>query len=821
MKGHHVSALAAGLLALTTAACAGSARPQTPAPTGDRPARGQEAIKPYGQVITAAAQTDEGMFDVHRVEEKLFFEIPNEMLGRELLLVTRIARTAGNLGYGGEEANTHVVRWERQGDKVLLRVVSYENVAADSLPIFEAVRNSNLEPIIRSFPIAAMAPGNAGVVIDVAPLYETDVPALGIPAGARQRHEVRRLDTDRSYIAWAKSYPSNVEVRHVLTYESASPPSNPATNTITLEMNQSMVMLPEDPMTPRPYDWRVGYFSVQQTDYGADTQEATRKRYITRWRLEPSDTAAFQRGELVEPVKPIVYYIDPATPMKWRSCLKEGVEDWNRAFADAGFRNAIIARDPPSPEEDPEFSPEDARYSVIRYFSSPVQNAYGPHVHDPRTGEILESDIGWYHNVMNLLRNWYFVQTAAANPDARGVAFDDAVMCRLIRFVSAHEVGHTIGLPHNMKASSSYPVDSLRSATFTREFGTAPSIMDYARFNYVAQPGDQGVSFMPDIGPYDRYSVMWGYRPIIGADTPEEQVPILNQWIRERENDPVYRFGDPSQLDPESLTEAIGDDAMRASDYGIENLKRIVPNLIDWTFQEGRPYEELEELYGQVIGQWNRYTGHVLTNIGGVTQTRKAYGQQGPVYEEVPEATQRRALAWVGDQVFTTPHWMLNYDVLARISPAGSIDRIRGLQGGVLNRILEPRRLERLVEAEVKLGSAAYTLGEMLDDLRAEVWSELAAGRTVDPFRRNLQRAYLERMSWLMTEEPAQLPSFFAGSINDVNVSMSDIRPFTRGQLITLQAEIRRALSRVADRATRLHLEDALVRIDRILDPRD
>ena len=820
MKRNHGTTLAALLLAAATTACAGSGAPKQPTPSNG-PRGQQEGMKPYAQVITGRAETDEGLVDVHRVGDKLYFEIPNELLGKELLLVSRIARTAQNIGYGGEKANTQVVRWVRHGDDVLLRVVSYENVAADTLPVYQAVRNSNLEPILRRFDIAAMSPDSGAVVIEVTELFQKDVPALGLQSRNRERYKVRRLDESRSYVDWARSFPDNVEVRHVLTYEAAEPPSNASTGTITLEMNQSMIRLPEDPMTPRPWDWRVGYFRVVQTDYGRDAQKATENRYITRYRLEPSDTAAFRRGELVEPVKPIVYYIDPATPMKWRPCLKQGVEDWNEAFAAAGFRNAILAKDPPSPEEDPEFSPEDVRYSVIRYFSSPVQNAYGPHVHDPRTGEILESDIGWYHNVMNLLRNWYFVQTAAANPSARAVEFDDDVMCELIRFVSAHEVGHTIGLPHNMKASASYPVDSLRSATFTQEYGTAPSIMDYARFNYVAQPGDEGVSFMPGIGPYDLYSIKWGYRPILGADSPEAQRPVLDAWIREVEGDPMYRFGDPSMLDPSSLTEALGDDAMRASDYGIENLKRTVPRLIEWTYQEGTAYEELEELYGQVIGQWRRYTGHVLTNIGGVEEVRKTYDQPGPVYAEVPEATQARAMAWLGRQVFATPTWMLDYDVLTRIQGTGALDRIRGLQAGVLEDVLDPRRMERLVEAEAKLGDEAYTLGEMLDDLRAEVWTELRRGAAIDPFRRNLQRAYLERLEWLMTEEPDELPRFFRGALNDVDVSRSDIRPFARGQLATLAREIRGALGRTRDRATRLHLEDALVRIQDILEPEE
>ena len=821
MKRSQATSVGLVLLAATLSGCAGAARPQSPAPAQDRPARGeQEAMKPYARVITSEAETDDGLIAVHRVGEKLFFEIPNDLLGTELLLVSRIARTANNLGYGGEEANTQVVRWVRHNDKVQLRVVSYENVAADSLPIYQAVLNSNLEPILRSFDIAAMSPDSDAVVIDVTSLYETDVPSLGLSSGRRSAYNVRRLDTDRSYIDWAKSFPENVEVRHVLTYDATSPPSNSSTNTITVEMNQSMILLPADPMTPRPYDWRVPYFSVSMTDYGADAQRAEQKRYITRFRLEPSDTAAFQRGELVEPVEPIVYYIDPATPMKWRPCLKQGVEDWNEAFEAAGFRNAIRAADPPSPEEDPEFSPEDVRYSVIRYFSSDIQNAYGPHVHDPRTGEILESDIGWYHNVMNLLRNWYFVQTAAVNPDARGVEFDDEVMCELIRFVSAHEVGHTIGLPHNMKASASYPVDSLRSATFTAEYGTAPSIMDYARFNYVAQPGDNA-TLMPGIGPYDKYAIEWGYRPIIGADSPEEQRPILNEWVREHEDDPMYRFGDGSSVDPSSQTEALGDDAVKASDYGIENLKRIVPNLIEWTYQEGMPYDQLEELYGQVIGQWNRYTGHVVANVGGVYEVRKTYDQPGAVYEVIPEAQQRSAMDWIDRQVFQTPEWMIDYEILGRIQSTGLLDRIRSLQVSMLNRVLDPRRMERLVEAEIKLGNEAYTLGEMLDDVREAVWTELDRGQTIDAFRRNLQRAYIERMEYLMTEELPPLPSFFAGSMNDVDMEMSDIRPFARGQLTTLQGEIRTALNRTRDRATRLHLQDALVRIDNVLNPND
>ena len=377
-------------------------------------------FKPYSDVIESGFKTDDGLFTLHRDGEKLFYEIPDSLLDVEMLLVSRIARTADNIGYGGEKAGTQVVRWQRQGDQVLLRIVSYENVADEDEPIYEAVRNANFEPIIRAFDIESLAKDSAGVVIEVTDLFAEDVPVLGLQKSRREQYKVRSLDEDRSFIASAKSYPQNIEVRSVLTYEAQEPPSNAQTNAISLEMNHSMVLLPAEPMQPRLYDERVGYFSVEQTDYGLDEQKAAQRQYITRWRLEPSDTAAFRRGELVEPKKPIVYYIDPATPQKWRPYIKQGVADWNKAFEAAGFKNAILAKDPPTAEEDSTFSPEDVRYSVIRYFPSETENAYGPHVHDPRTGEILESDIGWFHNVMNLLAQLVLRPDGGGQPPGAG-----------------------------------------------------------------------------------------------------------------------------------------------------------------------------------------------------------------------------------------------------------------------------------------------------------------------------------------------------------------------------------------------------------------
>lgn len=783
----------------------------------------KSGIKPYSKIVTKDYKTDKGLFNVHRKDDNYLFEIPDSLLKREMLMVTRIAKTASGIGFGGGKTNTQVLRWEKKNKQILLRIVSHDVVADSILPVHEAVINSNLEPILFSFPIKAISIDSTSTVIDATELFSKDIKPLGFPGFYRKLYEATKMDKTRSYIDRISSYPQNIEIRHVKTYFASKAPSNSALASITLEMSNSMVLLPKTPMKRRYFDERVGWFTRGQTDYGLDAQKSKTVTYIDRYRLEvkDKDIEKFKRGELVEPKKQIVYYIDRATPEEWVPYIIQGVNDWQVAFETAGFKNAIIAKRAPTKEEDPEYSPEDIRYSVIRYLASPIPNANGPHVSDPRSGEILESDINWYHNVMSLLHNWFFIQTAAINPDARGNNFKTETMGKLIQFVSSHELGHTLGLPHNMGSSFAYPVDSLRSASFTNKFGTAPSIMDYARFNYVAQPEDKGVALMPNIGIYDKYAISWGYRPILDTNAEDEK-PILDSWILKHAGDPLYRFGHQqagSTVDPSSQTEDLGDNAMKASAYGIKNLKKILPNLEEWTSEKGENYDNLSIMYGQVLSQFNRYMGHVTANIGGVYEEYKTTDQKGAVYKPVDKETQKEALKFVINELFKTPTWILDKNIFSKTEFSGSVERVRGLQARTLNSILDPGRMARMIENETSNGSLAYSLVGMMSDLRKGVWSEIYSKNSIDTYRRNLQRVYLDRLDYLLNKAKNQKgknSGYYKSS--GININQSDVKSVARGELKRIQRDAK-AASTSGNTLTRYHLQDVVDRIDSILDP--
>lgn len=778
-----------------------------------RRGRDQEGIKSYDEVITDEAETDEGVFTVHRLDQKVFYEIPVAELGREFLWVSQIARTTEGVGYGGQALGNRVVTWNRRGDQVLLKSVSYAIVADDDQPIAQAVRAANNDTIVKAFDVEALSE-DGGPVIDVTSLFETEVPEFS----ARSRLQARGFARDRSFVEEVLAFPENIEARVTHTY-TVPPPSSPQADrsnpgrrrgmrpgSATVLLHYSMVKLPEEPMQPRLFDERVGYFSVGQLDYGRDEHRSPRRRYITRWRLEKQNP----RAVVSDPVQPITYWIDPATPAKWVPYLMRGVEAWQPAFEEAGFSNAVVARKAPSPEEDPDWSPEDARYSVIRWLPSTVENASGPHVHDPRTGEILETDIQFHHNVMNLVRDWYFVQVGPLDPRAQKLPLPDDLMGDLLEYVTAHEVGHTLGFQHNMKASSLYPPEKLRDPAWVRTMGHTPTLMDYARFNYVAQPED-GIAvkdLIPKIGPYDRWATRWGYASIAGAGNPDDEVATLDRWAREQDATAWYRFSTPgSQMsDPGQLSEAVGDaDAVESTELGLKNLERVAAMLLDATYASGEPYDDLAKLYSRLVGQWTTEMNHVAAIVGGVSSHQKHWGQDGVRFTMMPRDTQAAAVMFLNDHAFTTPMFLVDPEVLRRIEPVGVLERIRTSQSRVLRTLLRKERLSRLVEQEALGGDRAYSATTFLSDLRHGVWRELDGAEVrIDAYRRNVQRSYLDLID---------------NHLNGRAPAVGDVRPFLRGELRALDRMIDAVLGQVADRATRLHLEDIGDQIKRTLDP--
>lgn len=762
----------------------------------------------YSDFVNKNTKTDKGLFDVHELKDKFFYEVPNDLLGKEMLLVTRLKEIPSGLGGGyvnaGSKTNTQVIVWEKYKNKLLLKVRSYNAIANDSLPIYKSVKANNLEPVIYAFDIKVANADSTATLVDVTKFFGTDVKAIsGLSRRFRTTYKVRRLDATRSFINSIKSYPKNIEVIQDFTFDADTPPSNQSSNTISIRINQSMMMLPEKPMTPRVYDERVPYFAVSTVDYNSEKLKADSKTYIRRWRLEPKDPAAYARGELVEPIKPIVYYLDPATPEKLRKYIKQGVDDWQSVFETAGFKNAIMAKYPPTKEEDPEFSPEDIRYSVIRYVASTTRNAVGPSVSDPRSGEIIESDIIWYHNHLRSYRNRYLLETGAANPSARTLDTPDEEIGEMMRMVIAHEIGHALGLPHNMAASNAYPVDSLRSASFTKKYGIAATIMDYARYNYIAQPGDKDVRFIRQLGPYDHYSINWGYRVITNATTPESEVKTLDKWISDKGEDPKYRFG-AQRFDPSAQTEGIGDDQVKASTYGVKNLKIVAKNLSKWTSDQTNNYDDLSELYGELLSVWSRYSGHVTGNIGGVYEYNKKPEQNGFVYRTVSKAKQKESMNWLQKNVFATQKWLMSDEILKNTNHSGYTQRMLGLQNRQLYSILNASRLDRMMNAEVT-EKDFYAPTDMIRDLRRGIFSETSATKNVDVFRRNLQKSFIERMRTLMNSNGAQ---------------NSDLKSIARGELNILKSQLNSASNRAVNRITKYHYKDCVVRINNILNPK-
>jgi hypothetical protein len=834
-----------GATAAPTPGAPGTPAPGTPAPAPGAPGNGQPPAnplaglnlpglgggagdpnpRPYAQVITPRAKTKKGVFDVHLVGSRLYFEIPGSQLGKDFLITQVLAGTNAPINgstYGPEKT----VRWERRENRILLRDISYVNIASDTTQQSRAAMALiGLSPILASFNVEAYGKDSAAVV-EVTRMFTGGVQEFT----ARGRRAT--VDASRSFVDKFSAFSRNVNVTAVQTYTpiAGGGPAIPGLilgggpqSAVTEAFTYSIVRLPDDPMMPRFFDRRVGYFVTPKSDYGSKEQRVVETDYIKRWRLECSDQKV---GNLCVPKKPITYYVDPATPQWLKPWIRKAIEEWQPAFEAAGFSKGIVAAD--APANDPDFSGEDASVTMVRWLPSPVANAQGPSLVDPRTGEILDADVQMYHNILDLQRDWYFSQVGHLDARAQKFPFPDELMGRLIEFVVAHEVGHTLGFRHNFKGSSMYPLDSIRSASWVTRMGHSPSIMDYARFNYVAQPEDKLPleTLVPKVGPYDKFATMWGYSVIPGAKRPEDERKQLDTWARMQDTIPWYRWSDDAsagQADPGEQTEAVGDaDAVRATTLGFKNLARVM-KLVEnaATVDKTQDYELLRDTYNGVINQWTTEANHVVKILGGENRQEKYASQSGAVWQPVSKARQQAAMKFLTEQVFATPTYLIDLPTLRKLESDGNIARIAGAQGRVLNSVLNNGRLQRMVELEAtsKPGEA-YTAGEMLTDLRRGLWKELGSGQPINAYRRRLQNAYLENIAGKIKPAPTNGADAQLAALLGISVAQPrDFRGLLKDEMRQLDRDLAAAAGKTSDRATRVHLQEARDQIKAMLDP--
>ena len=781
--------------------------------------------RPYATVITARAKTKKGVFDVHQIGSRLYFELPADQLNKDFVITSVLAGGAASIGINGTLGTDRVIRFERRDNRIFVRDVNYNNVATDSTRSgSRAMSLIGIFPIITALNVEAYGKDSASVV-EVTRMFTGGVTEF-VANGRRAT-----VDATRSYIDKFAAFSRNVNVTAVQTYTpqggAGGLPNIPGLNigggpaSLTEAFAFSIVRLPDEPMQPRFMDARVGYFGETKTDFGSAEQRVLPRRYIARWRLECSDKMV---GNLCVPKKPITYYVDPATPNWLKPWIRRGIEEWQAAFEMAGFSKGIVAADAPN---DPDFSGEDASVAMVRWLPSPVANAVGPSTTDPRTGEIIDADVQMYHNVMDLQRNWYFSQVGHLDKRAQTFPFPDSLMGRLVEFVAAHEVGHTLGFPHNFKASSMYPADSVRSKTWVAKMGHSPSILDYARFNYVAQPED-GIALgdlIPRVGPYDKFAIMWGYKPIAGARTSEDERATLDAWARMQDSIPWYRFASDAGgggADPGEQNESVGDaDAVKSTRLGFKNLRRIVDLVVPAsTVDKTADYSLLRATYGAVLGQWSTEAQHVTKIVGGMNKQEKGASQSGPVWTPVSRARQKEALQFLNDEVFATPTAMIKPDILSKLESDGNINRISGAQGRILSSVLSNAKLQRMVEYEAMSTNKAelYSVGDMLTDLRRGLWREIYTGATIDPYRRRLQATYVEAMAAKIKPTAPSAQDLALAQFGFAQVNTRDFRPILKDEMRTLDRELTTAIGRTNDRATRAHLSDVRDEIKSMLE---